>query len=280
MSRTRRIGLLVLALLLIPLIVPARALAQPVGFGGGSSGSSGYIDTAYINGLVVTKNAGGDSIDISAGVAYDPSSSTFVTYAGATAVNAGTLGNSQWNQVYLYANAGTPTIAVVNNADPPSTAYAGTARKDGSSHRWIGSFLTTSTAHLYAQDVKETAHGQMEVMWLATTNAVPFRVLSAGASVTYASVSLVAAIPRYVAVEGFMESVLDGLTANNIKALFSLDGTNQSSSVDAYVVVGGATFPTLTTWQPLVSSTPSLQYEVAGTSAALYLDVSGYRFVR
>jgi hypothetical protein len=103
-----------------------------------------------IAGCVVTKHAAANTIDISAGAYYDPANSTVQTFAAQTGVNAGTLGASQWNQVYI---TGTATVVVTNNADPPSTTYMGGARKDGSNRRWIGSFRTDGSSNIRAQDV-------------------------------------------------------------------------------------------------------------------------------
>ena len=237
----------------------------------------------HIEGLLVTKNAGGNTLDISAGSCYDPSSEKIITYAGATGVNAGTLGASQWNQVYLYDNAGTVTVEVVNNAAPPATAYAGTARQGGtnSNRRWIGSFLTTSASNIYAQDVKETGKNQIEIMWLATINAAPFRVISAGGATSYgAETSLVSAIPRYAGTHALANTVLDATSGNAVDVILSLDGANDGPNYRAHVVTGSSSFPTVSRVLPIRASTPGLYYKVSGVGAAVYLDVFGFLAAR
>ena len=235
-----------------------------------------------IHGLIVTKNSGANSLDIAAGYCYDPSSRKVISYAGATGVSAGTLGASQWNQVYIYDSSGTATIEVVNNAAPPSSAYAGTARQGGtnSNRRWIGSFLTTSGSAIYAQDVKESARNQIDVSWLSATNTTPFRCLSAGTATTYTAVSLVGAVPRYVGSEFMASMLLDATAAQHIDAAFSLDG---SALLAAYNVYSSAAsqFPRIPITLPLESSTPQIYYTMSGANTPkLYVDVFGYRAAR
>lgn len=242
---------------------------------------------SYIAGLIVTKNSGGNTLDISAGSCYDPSSGKIISYAGTTGLSAGSLGASQWNQVYIYDSSGTATIEVVNNAAPPSSAYAGTARQGGtnSNRRWIGSFLTTAASAIYAQDVKETARNQFEVIWLTNPQTSPFRCLSAGSSTTYAAASLVGAVPRYVASE-FLAVTLGTLittATDNVAMYLSADGTNLSSYFLGYIYVTNA-FSGGTTWAALEPTTPQIQYKMAvggaGAGPRGYIDVIGYRASR
>lgn len=235
-----------------------------------------------IHGLIVTKNSGANSLDITAGYCYDPSSRKVISYAGATGVSAGTLGASQWNQVYIYDSSGTATIEVVNNAAPPSSAYAGTARQGGtnSNRRWIGSFLTTSGSAIYAQDVKESARNQIDVSWLSATNTTPFRCLSAGTATTYTAVSLVGAVPRYVGSEVMASMLLDATAAQHIDAAFSLDGSALLAGYNVYSSAASQ-FPRIPITLPLESSTPQIYYKMSGANTPkLYIDVYGYRAAR
>lgn len=236
----------------------------------------------YIRGLLVTKNSGGNTLDISAGACYDPSSGKVISYAGATGVSAGTLGASQWNQVYIYDSSGTATIEVVNNAAPPSSTYAGTARQGGtnSNRRWIGSFLTTSGSNIVAHDVVETAANQFETIYLAATNATPYRALSAGSQTTYTAVSLVGIVPRYVCTHALANIVLDATASANVGADLSKDGTNKSVGANAYLS-GASVFPGVILTMPVEASTPQVYYKSTGSNTPkTYIDVYGYRGVR
>ena len=235
-----------------------------------------------ISGLLVTKNASGNTLDISAGYCFDPSCGRVISYAGATGVSAGTLGASQWNQVYIYDSSGTATIEVVNNAAPPSSTYAGTARKGGtgSNRRWIGSFMTTSGSAIYAQDVKEGARNQIDVSWLSATNTTPFRCLSAGTATSYTAVSLVGAVPRYVGSEVMASMLLDATAAQHVDAAFSVDGSALLAGYNIYSSAASQ-FPRIPITLPLESSTPQIYYKMSGSNTPkLYIDVYGYRAAR
>lgn len=236
----------------------------------------------YIVGLLVTKNSGGNTLDISVGACYDPSSGKVISYAGATGVSAGSLGASQWNQVYIYDSSGTATIEVVNNAAPPSTTYAGTARQGGtnSNRRWIGAFLTTAASAIYAQDVAEGPAGQIAVTYLATTTATPFRCLSAGTQTTYTAVSLVGVIPRYVAIKCAADTALDATAAGLVAMALSLDGTN-THNIAALYSPSPSTFPGLGLTLVPERSTPQIYYKMTGANTPKgYIDIATYWAVR
>lgn len=244
----------------------------------------------YITGLLVTKHAAANTLDISAGSCYDPSSAKIISYAGVSGLSAGSLGASQWNQVYLYDNAGTVTPEVINNTDPPSTAYAGPARQGGtnSNRRWLGSFLTTSGSALTDCNVKESAQNQIQVLWITGSPfSAPFRVLSAGTAASYTAVSLAGSVPRYAAIE-FMTAISLGYSvtaADDVVLQLSIDGTNQSNLLRAYAYSTGAGFPSQVIWAALEASTPQIYYQLAasggsGAGPNTYIDVEGYRVAR
>jgi hypothetical protein len=60
------------------------------------------LDQAYIRGLIVTKNSGANTLDISAGYCFDPSSGKVIYYAGSVPDARRASGT-----VYIYDNAGT-----------------------------------------------------------------------------------------------------------------------------------------------------------------------------
>jgi hypothetical protein len=248
-----------------------------------SSGGAGAAVQTHIAGLLVTKNAGGNTLDITAGEAYVPAGSAVASYAGATAVSAGTLGASQWNQVYLNSDA---SITVTNNADPPSSAYMGTARKDGSDRRWIASFKTDASSNIISQTVTETGQGRFQIIYTVATTAAPFRVLDAGSATSYgAETSLVGVVPRYAAVNWFGYGLLDFVTTAAAVGTMhlSMDGTNSTFISSVYVPTTG-TFPAFSINLPLRTSTPGIYYKLVAISPGVgtrgYLDVTGYGAAR
>lgn len=239
----------------------------------------------YICGLVVSKHSGTDTLDISAGSCYDPSSSKIINYAGGTSIGIGSPVTG-WNQVYIYDSSGTATIEVTNNANAPSTTYAGTARQGGtnSNRRWIGSFLTISTA-MYVYDIKEVGNGVTETLYFAATGATPFRVLSAGTSTTYSAVSFVSAVPRYVCSECLCLLIATAASSTGGDSIIdtSVDGTNASTSLRTYVGTAPG-LPYNALWVPIEAATPQVYYKMTAgsgvTTATGYIDVRGYRTAR
>jgi hypothetical protein len=232
----------------------------------GGGGGSSTPPQDHITGLLITKSATAGKIDISAGHCYVPAASALVDYAGATAVNTGTLGNNQWNQVYI---DGAAAITVVNNADAPSTCYYGTARKDGSDRRLIGSFLTDGSAAVLAVVAFESAHGVVDVM----SGYGATRILNAGTATSYTSVSATP-VPKYVSRFAYCSIYgTSGPSAVNI----SLDGTNIIGEVQT---PGGGGFLAMPAWVPLDPSVPQIYYKVSSGTYPAYMDVYGYRMTR
>lgn len=237
----------------------------------------------YICGLIITKNAGGNTLDISAGNCYDPSSGRIIVYAGATAVNAGTLGATQWNQVYLYDSSGTATVEVVNNATPPSTTYAGTARQGGtgSNRRWIGSFQTDGSSNIVAHVPLEIGHGAVHVQ-----RGSQFAALSNGTSTTYAAVSLTNGVVRYATTTADFDVALGYSTtaANSLQCQISPDGgTTDSYRVRQYVEAVGST-PRTTHAILIDNSSPQIHYKATvigtGSGPQVSINVLGYTHTR
>jgi hypothetical protein len=238
---------------------------------GGGGGGGGYSPTDYISGLVVTKHSGANTLDISAGAYYDPANATVQTFAAQTAVAAGTLGNSQWNQVYI---TGTSTIVVTNNADPPSSVYMGSARKDGSNRRWIGSFRTTSSANIVDQFANDCGNW-VEVIHKVSP-AASGRVLSAGTATTWTAVSLAAVVPKYATIAGLL-TVYCSAAAGSTHVQVGIDGANEVSTLHC---PGGTGFTSATNWLPIDRATPQVYYIDDISAATAYIDVGGYRIAR
>ncbi len=229
----------------------------------------------YICGLLVTQSTT-TAIAVSAGSCWDPSSNKLITYAGGT--NSPSLAASKVYAVYLYDNAGTPTLDV-QQEDPPSTAYAGTARKRGSGNggRYIGYFLTDASSHVYSIDTKELGAGLVGVTYNASLGAAPFRVLNGGTSTTYASVTnLATVVPKYVctdfrAITWYTETGVTG------ELDVSLDGTNSVGLLSNQVSLQFMAVPLV--W-PIIAASATVLYKVSGTSPSAYFDVIGFTMAR
>lgn len=238
---------------------------------------------SYITGLLVTKHSGANTLDISAGSCYDPSSGKVINYAGGSGISAGSLGASQWNQVYLYDVAGTATVEVVNNANPPSTCYAGTARQGGtnSNRRWIGSFLTTAASALFDLVAKESSANQLLVSLNGSPAAAPFRILSAGTSTTFVQLTMLGCVPRYATTEALIATYI-GSTSGGVQIIISMstDGTNTNAGQTWLDAQAGGTLYSVTPWLPIETSTPSIYYKLTGTNPQAYLDVFAYKVAR
>lgn len=249
-----------------------------IGLSGAREAARWQADQVHIAGLLVSKNTGGNTLDISAGSCFDPASGKIISYAGGSAVSAGTLGASQWNQVYLYDNAGTATIEVVNNAAPPSSVYLGNARQGGTNNgRWIGAFLTDGSSNIRAQNVVESALGQISVDWLFDP---PLRPISNVTDTSYTAASLLAyGVPRYVATHGKFRTFSDPTSGSaNVTIYLSMDGVNLHSIGHGYATAG-MNYAIAHVIMPIERSTPSIYYKIA-PSAHGWLDTLGYLAVR
>lgn len=236
------------------------------------------LPPTFISGLIVTKGTG-NTLNISAGKCYDPSSDSIVTYAGGTGISAGTLGASQWNQVYIYDNAGTAAIQVVNNADPPSTTYAGTARQGGtgSNRRWIGAFRTNGSSNIVTKTLFETSNGYKAYFPLT-------RVLSSTPTspTTYTSVSLGATAPSYVTTDVLATPITETNAASGSAMSISLDGAVESMYLGFPASSATSAFWYTTLWMPVgyLSGAPRIYYLVNVAANDAYLDISGYEVTR
>jgi hypothetical protein len=229
----------------------------------------------YISGCLTTKHAGANTLDISAGAAYVPAAGKIVTYAGGSAVSPGTLGASQRGQVYLNADG---SITASPNTDPPSTTYAGTARKDSSGRRWLGPYVTDASSNLYDVVVNELGGSALEVFYNSAASLSPFRIVSGGTNSSFGSISsFVAVVPRYAAVAALLVVTLDNTSAGVVNCYLSTDGTNINAAQFCTYVTAASMFPAITVWSPIERATPGIYYKALGSA---YIDVSGYRMTR
>lgn len=233
----------------------------------------------YISGLVVTRNST-TAINVSAGSCWDPSSGKVISYAGGN--TSPSLAANKVYAVYLYDNAGTPTIDV-QQEDPPSSAYAGTARQraTGNAGRYIGFFLTNGSSQIYDMFVNASAENQVEVIYNVSHNAAPFRALNGGTATTLTVITLIGCVPRYVSNRIFCVLSIDGATGSNPNFAFSIDGSaNFPFEYLAYVSASGSVLPRTVATLPINPATPSIYYLMQGASPVGYLDCSGFLMTR
>lgn len=246
----------------------------------GTLGAAAGMDPrTYIQGLLVTKSSD-TAIAISAGECWDETNGAVISYAGGTV--SPSLAASKQYTVYVYDSGGGATVDV-QQEDPPSSAYAGTARKraSGNGGRFAGWFLTDASAHVIDIDVRESAQNQVMVRHKTDTSAAPFRVLSAGTDSAYGSeVSLLGVVPRYVTVEMFAVVVI---TAGGVGAvesfIASTDGVNNNAG-RLSLFCAASTFSQASMAITVDAAMPGFYYfiDVAGGSA--YVDVYGHTYAR
>lgn len=230
-----------------------------------------------ITGLLITRSSA-TAIAISAGSYYDPTVHGMVDYAGGTL--SPTLSASAWHSVYIVN--GTPEAFA---EDPPSSAYFGTARKraTGNAGRYIGSFKTDASSEVIAQNAIESGANQVLIAYSAAIGSAPFVVVSNDGTGTLTSRTLVGSIPRYVASEALLVSLIGAATSlAEAYVFFGLDATNYIVSQEYYIRAGGSYIQN-TVWSPINPSTPNIFTSInmiTGTGPSLYVYNSGYKFAR
>lgn len=146
--------------------------------------------TDYISGLKMTWNSV-NSVSVSTGEAVIPSTGLLETVNATLTLSGLSLSASTFYHIYLFDNAGTPTIECVTTA--PDVPYRGTARaKTGdATRRYVGSVLTDGSGNLwfFQQILTRVSYG-----W-GGAGAAPQRPLSGGTATTATSVSLTGGIP-------------------------------------------------------------------------------------
>jgi hypothetical protein len=243
-----------------------------------AGGGGGFIPTDYIAGCLITKGTG-NTINISAGKYYDPNTAAVVTFSAVTDGNAGTLGASQWHQVYLIDGT---TFEVANNASPPSTAYLGSARKGGTGgeRRWIGSFESDGSSNIIAMVPVETGSGGVRVQRPQNSP------LSSGTATSYTSVSLTSAVPRYVTTSACLDVSFGYSTtpANDLQVQISPDGGTTDSFRARLYISGTTTNQRVTCWTTIDAASPQLHYKLTviggGVGPNLGINVMGFTFSR
>lgn len=105
------------------------------------------IPAGYIDGLKMVWNSA-TSISVTSGAAYIPSLGYAVNAPSTLTLSSLSLTASTWYHLYLYLNAGVPSIECVTTA--PAAPYSGVAHaKTGdNSRRYLGSVLTDASSQI------------------------------------------------------------------------------------------------------------------------------------
>lgn len=115
---------------------------------GGTGKATPLLETgkAHIAGLLM-KYVTANTISVSPGRAYIPSTGAVLEVPSTITTGALTLTASTFYHVYLYDNAGTPAIEVVTTA--PVSYFGSASQKTGdASRRYVGTVLCSGTANV------------------------------------------------------------------------------------------------------------------------------------
>lgn len=155
-----------------------------------TGGGSGINPTDYVSGCLPVYDSS-TVVQVSTGNVYVPAVSALVSVSSTITYTPSLSASTIY---YLYLENST---TVVSRTSAPATNYLGTAWEDSSGYRYIGSFLTDSSSHIYNFLVM-AGNG---VTYRANTTAAPFLLLSAGTATSSTSVSCAGVVPatcRYV----------------------------------------------------------------------------------
>jgi hypothetical protein len=147
------------------------------------SGGGGSLPTDYISGCQLVYNSttqvniGTGTVGLASGSIYTVSSVITLTPS---------LAASTMYYVYL-----TSSSTAVVSTTAPSTNYQGHAWHDGTtSHRYVGSFLTDGSSHIYKFQRIGNA-----VRYKVAASSTPFAVLASGSATTLTTVSCSGVVP-------------------------------------------------------------------------------------
>lgn len=148
--------------------------------------AQGGVDSAYIVGLI-PQWISATAVSVSSGTAYIPGPSKSVGAASTLTLSGLTLAANTWYYLYLYDNAGVPTIELVTTA--PSAPYSGSARtKAGDTSRRFICPLRTGASGLRTF----VPFGDFV---LYTENQSALTILSGGTATSSTVVSAAAFVP-------------------------------------------------------------------------------------
>lgn len=225
------------------------------------------LPTDYISGLKLIWNSA-TSISVGTGEAIIPSTGKTEVVASTLTLSSLSLSASTVYNVYLFDNAGTPTIECVTTA--PASPYQGTARaKTGdTTRRWLGSVLTDSSGNVY--NFAQTGNS---IRFIVNISLSPFRFVSNGTSSSRVSTSLASVIPA--SATQISLRVQNTATTGSLVIDIPESGFTGATGINAVGPLVGAYFDI-----PVPSRTVIYIYNVAPSGGGAFLDISGYLFER
>lgn len=224
--------------------------------------------TDYIIGLKLIWNSA-TSISVGTGSAVIPSTSKLEVVNSNLTLSSLSLSASTFYHVYLFDNAGTPTIECVTAA--PATPYQGTARaKTGdTTRRYLGSVLTDASGNIF--NFYHTAKDL--VMYQTNINPAPFLVV-AGTASSPTSVSCAGVVPPTA-------RIVKGFLANNdaSRGVFIGNANVIPSSTNFTCYIGIS--PCIATIDFILDSSISFQYTYPSSPTGNFVArISGYYLER
>ena len=225
----------------------------------------------YISGLKLIWNSA-TSISIGTGEAVIPSTGLLENVASTLMLSSLSLTASTFYHVYLFDNAGTPTIECVTTA--PATAYQGTARaKTGdNTRRYVGSVCTDPSGNILNFFHVLSAG---TIRYKSFSNAPPFVVISGGVATSPTSISCSACVPitsRLMMATSRNSDPVSAVLLTTSDSGFTLSASNFSDNIPPGSGVSG--YISLDTLQAFI-----YMYGAAPTGSFISR-VSGYVFER
>lgn len=177
----------------------------------------------------------------------------------------GTLANSTWYYVYAKISASALALEISLDAPEAGLVWKGGA---GGTHRYIGCFRTDSSG---VPIPMQMARGRYH--WsVSDIGATALRVLTAGASGSYADVSLASLVPPHAKVVQINAYLDPAGTAGG--AAMRKDGAAGAGTVSLSC---GSSVAVDKTFEIECSATQVVEYRItSGASTVLYLDVLGF----
>lgn len=218
----------------------------------------------YISGLKLIWNSA-TSISVGTGEAVIPSTGALESVNAPLTLSGLSLAASTFYHVYMFDNAGVPTIECVITA--PAAPYQGTARaKTGdTTRRYIGSILTDASGN-----VQNFLHSNNDYLYISGA----IRVVASGTNTTRTNVSLSTGMPitAYVCQMKAQNSATSGGSL-----LLDIPESGHSG-LAAYTALslGQAAYLSI----PTPSQTIQYLYASAPSGGAAIIDVVGYTFER
>lgn len=232
-------------------------------------GALALPDPGYISGLKMAW-VSGTQVTVGTGAAYIQSAGSILQVPTAITVTCSGLTASTFYHLYLWNNAGTPSIEYSTTA--PASPYFGTAssKTGDTSRRYVGSVLTDSGSNVYG-----FAHAGNDVFYEAPIAGSPFAVaISTFPSATTISCSGI------VPVSG--RSIFLNVINNDTTHTVVLGNSTIALSTSVYfeLVGSGAGGTTVATHIPLDAAQSFTALQTSGASSPVALRVKGYTYER